>query len=973
MFLKKTKALGEILLVLIIIAVVCLIIKTNYVPGTWLSGWDNLHPEFNLKLNLWRSLNAVWQENFGLGVLGGMAHVVGFPRQMILFLSSFVIPDHLLRYFWTFLMLLMGSLGTCFFSRFLLVGRNIFKRNLFSLVAGLFYLLNLATLQYFYVPYETFVSFYGFLPWLLFFALKYLKKGSKKSLLFYFVVSFLATSAFYVQTMFVVYSICLVIFVLEAIIQSPLKGLVRSFKLALVTLAVNAFWFLPVAYFSFTSSSIPASSKINSIATPETQLMNQARGSLQDSVQLKGYWFDYYDYKIEEGKFDYLYSDWIEFSNRNEVLIFSKILFSLSLVGVIYAIFSKNKIGLAPALGIFVSLVMLGTKNPPFGFIYTFLSDRIPFFSEIFRNAFTKWSVVASFFYALGIGFFMAFISKIFKKKLFFIVVLIGILLSGIFIYSVSPVFQGKLISSSMRVKIPDEYFEMFSFLDNLDEEGRIAHFPMHSHWGWSFYEWGYNGSGFLWYGIKQPILDRVFDVWSPYNESFYSQASTALYSKNLSEFEKVLEKHQVKYLLLDESIINAGAGEKLLFIPEIQKLLSESEHIREIQNFGFLTVYETDFEVGDKFVLAPVSYTRINVDQKYARIDPIYSRLGTYINDENVVSYPFVNFDKRGELKIFEEGENIVFQNGEVKAFLPTEDKIVEDFTQDRGFKEAYNCDLKKKGQVWKENRGSSIWYKAEGGGVSCDFFDYSELKYNRGYVLRIKGNNLGGRSLKIYLFNKETTRMDLEELLPIGEFDEYFVVLPQKTEEGKNDKGYSLNLETRSFGRIFSENIIELIEFIPVDIDLLTNLVTFGEEPQKIQNNLQIRNVKKIGTSHYFVDTEGYGLLSLGQGYEGGWNTFVIPDGKYSEIKKWFPWFFFEPLEHTKLNSWANGWMVPQETEGKIAIIFWPQYLEWGGMILGGLTILSLIIIMVSEKCKNVYFTETNTGKRRTSEKGD
>ncbi|MGB9598799.1 MAG: hypothetical protein ACPLZH_03075, partial [Minisyncoccales bacterium] len=40
---------------------------------------------------------------------------------------------------------------------------------------------------------------------------------------------------------------------------------------------------------------------------------------------------------------------------------------------------------------------------------------------------------------------------------------------------------------------------------------------------------------------------------------------------KVIQEFENVLSKYQVSYLLLDESIINAGGDNKLLYIPEIK------------------------------------------------------------------------------------------------------------------------------------------------------------------------------------------------------------------------------------------------------------------------------------------------------------------------------------------------------------------------------------------------------------------
>jgi hypothetical protein len=59
--------------------------------------------------------------------------------------------------------------------------------------------------------------------------------------------------------------------------------------------------------------------------------------------------------------------------------------------------------------------------------------------------------------------------------------------------------------------------------------------------------------------------------------------------------------------------------------------------------------------------------------------------------------------------------------------------------------------------------------------------------------------------------------------------------------------------------------------------------------------------------------------------------------------------PWWFGERLDHVKVNGWANGWIVASDERGatsdvnntsNVVIVFWPQYLEWGGLLaLGGL----------------------------------
>jgi len=205
----------DLLFISILIGIGVFVACKNYIPGTWLLGWDNLIPELNFKLKLASSITAVWQEYQGLGILGGMAHAADLPRQLILMVSSLVLPASFLRYFWAFLMLILGPLGVYYLVSRVLTGSKAGSCQLAGFTAAMFYLFNLATVQTFFTPFETFGSFYGFFPWLTYFALDFLKNGGRRRLLSYFAVSFIAASAFYVQTMFVVYAIFLFVFALS--------------------------------------------------------------------------------------------------------------------------------------------------------------------------------------------------------------------------------------------------------------------------------------------------------------------------------------------------------------------------------------------------------------------------------------------------------------------------------------------------------------------------------------------------------------------------------------------------------------------------------------------------------------------------------------------------------------------------------------------------------------------------------------
>ena len=72
--------------VFILVLISIILSYLNYVPGTWLIGWDSLHPEFNFWLNIFRNLFGIWRFEQGLGSLAGMSYAADLPRQLILFL-----------------------------------------------------------------------------------------------------------------------------------------------------------------------------------------------------------------------------------------------------------------------------------------------------------------------------------------------------------------------------------------------------------------------------------------------------------------------------------------------------------------------------------------------------------------------------------------------------------------------------------------------------------------------------------------------------------------------------------------------------------------------------------------------------------------------------------------------------------------------------------------------------------------------
>ena len=70
----KSKIITGVLYPFLLTLIEAVLFIANYTPRTFLVGWDNVMPEFNLKLNYLRALSAVWQDYRGLGTLDGMSH-----------------------------------------------------------------------------------------------------------------------------------------------------------------------------------------------------------------------------------------------------------------------------------------------------------------------------------------------------------------------------------------------------------------------------------------------------------------------------------------------------------------------------------------------------------------------------------------------------------------------------------------------------------------------------------------------------------------------------------------------------------------------------------------------------------------------------------------------------------------------------------------------------------------------------------
>lgn len=907
--------------VIILILISSILAVVNYKSGTILSGWDTLHPEFNFPEYFKRILFGVWESHQGLGALSSQAHPSELPRMILYYPLSFILPPHLLRYSYFFITLISGPLGMYFFIKKGILKEDFAQNKIASFGGALFYLFNLGTLQHYFVPLEMFTTHFATLPWLFLFLVQYLESGLKRDFFLFAIFTFFSASIAHTSTLWFVYFLSLFLFLFTYnFIRRTKEIRKKSLIIIFITFLINAFWLLPNLYFILNQGSQISNSKINALFTEEAFANNKLFGTIPDILILKNFLFNWSAY-AGNNEFGPLLKVWISHLQQPIVLIIGYGLSLIALLGLAYSVIKKQTISLCLLTIFGLSVFFLLTNNPPFGFLFNFLQDTIPLFKEAIRFPFTKFSILLMFclscYFAFGI--------KLIIKKIglySFILIFIA------FIYYMLPFFQGNLISPLMKVNIPPSYFSVFKFLNN-EPYGRVATLPIHSFWAWNYYSWGYQGAGFSWFGLKDPVLEREFDRWNPANEQYYREMSQAIYSQDQKKLNDVLQKYDISYILFDKNIIapEQGADNKILFLPETEKILNNDPLLKKTALLGNILIYEVKFKNPQVRILKnPVSIGPSAVlydDFTYAK----YRDYITYTNPEkNTVFYPFRD--------IINNQNKIVSKDllATLPNFTSLDPKITFNANNDcPPINPLEKTNFQK--TVILEKLDSFIEYVSSGGSF-CEHFSYPTLPRNQGYLISINSRSLKGLPLRICVYNYISKRCDLfTHLSDSKEFTQEHFLLPPIDQ----NIGFDININNFSVKNNPSINDVKSIEISPFNYMKLSQTETYPPALNEEKN-----------------------VIVYSQSFDLGWKAYEVANSKWQManwIQNLFPFFFGKELkEHVLVNNWANGWVInsdkQQETNNKFIIIFWPQYLEYLGL---GILVITFGRIILSIKKRN------------------
>lgn len=962
-----------------LLTILCLIIFLgilNHTPNTILSGWDNLQTELNPLLGIKRALFSVWQEYQGLGLVAGMAHAADLPRAMLVWIMSFVLPTDIIRHVIHFSLILIGALGAYWF---LLESGLKDRKSHFAFAGSIAYVFSFASLQLLALPFEAFVFFYAFLPWEIGLLLKLLEEKhlSGGYWIAFVILNIIASPQWVAQQLFVVYSVCL--FILGSYYGFKHKTLWRAIFLYFLILCVNTYWLLPQLYFLITNGTVVWTNKINQLSTGDILYSNLARGTLHSFIRQEGFFYDRLSINHS-----YLFEAWKSFRNLPLVAGGIYISFTCALLGIINK--SKFRTGLA-ILWIFVGFALL-INTFPVNYLNAVIRSN-DFLNQIFRSPFTKFAIpyalFFSYFFAHGLDLLSRVIDRWINSKS--VVAIIGVLLMlGISI----PAFKGHYLIKDMRVSYPKDYAKVIEYFSNQDPNQRIALMPDYTFWGWFFHTWGYNGSGFLWYGIEQPIISRTFDVWSKESEDYFWQIKSALEAEDVDKTIATLHKYSVDYIVLDTSLEAVSSNIKALQFDRIQQLLNNAPEFQHEFDGEFVHIYKLTSEVPHKsFVSTATSLPNIALGDGMTILDKGYESFGTYYTEPDAdIIYPFSGlFSQTRQLgqkwDVSVNNESLVFttqlpddvQNYDIVIpKLEFEETTIHDsiehsfsgsveITSDSEsiyikiplldvplpqLKDAvtYPCGTIDDSQLSFQLGYESIVTKAAQGAVGCISLPIPMIDQRFGYLLKIESQVDTGRTLFFSLTDQTKSQSIIEDRLLRNE--ELFVVPPHYT----YGLGYNMNFQTDSYVHIPAENLIYQPKAYFIPYDILAG-IRFERKnyvkPTTIINSLDTFQVEKKSVYRYDVslnNTEARNNLILWQSFSKGWIAFIQEDNK--------PFFMGRMLpNHHTINNWANGWTIEPEDRSSneplhIIIFFWPQLLQYLGYALLFSTLLGVGIFV-------------------------
>ncbi len=656
------KLVSNIPLLLVILVSIFIALQNTSIRGYY-SGWDNIHAEFDLGQYAYRGLYGAWSEHEGLGGPAAKGLLAEITRIPYLFVLEQIFPLHLVRAVFLFTMYVIGGVTMYFFIKNYWIQNKIQYKTWIAGFAGLLYLLHPLTLQQFYISFELFTVQFAFFPLLLISLHELVKKTSPKSIFLFCTVQILLAASAHTPTVFYLGAVASVLYALTIHLQvhkKIYKAVKFSLIIGLLTFVINGFWIVPNLYYSVHNSEYVTESKANVVFGPEALWSIREASTLHSYLTGYHYLTTWKDYNFESKEHELIFNEWVNhFANpfRNLQLY---ILAGLSICGAVIGLLAGKKYPVKATMSVlflltsaFIWIELFPTKD----LLLKFYESKT--FLEIFRNPFTKLSILHSVFVVILASETLAKMVEILQKKvsqqLIQTVVPIVISLGYIYTFSITaPSFSGNFINEKLYVIFPQEYKALYSFMQTQDHSHRVLEMPYTSREGWVLHDWstpgrilGYQGIGFNFFGIPQPFLTSDFARWSGANDYLYEELSFAINSQNPQQLEQIVQKYIIPLAILDESRVQPYTKHSF----SLDKEMLEKAGYKQIWQEKFLTVYEhpTVAAKSSPFII-PESIAKISADTERLSVDPVITEYPEHIitdTSDAVVTFPFSWLEK--------------------------------------------------------------------------------------------------------------------------------------------------------------------------------------------------------------------------------------------------------------------------------------------------------------------------------------
>lgn len=622
----------------------------NIDPSRRYMGWDNIIAELDIWRYAGQIINGAWLSHAGLGAPAGQAHLSELFRLPFLFILSALLPQNLVRMSYIFLMYIIGGATMyMYLERVWLVQQKDTTRRWVSATGAVLYLLHLLTLQQFYIAFEMFTVQFAFLPLVFLTIHQLLRNFTRRNILFYILVQLLIAPSGHTPTIMYLGIICTLIYVFAIKFPDGFVKAVKSvFFIGLLTFFVHSYWIVPNIYYSVGPARAVQESRENANFGPESIWAVHDASTVSNFLEGTHYLLNWQQYDFATKKMVPTFGSWLDHLNNPIVTILAQIIGLVTIIGAGILIKNKNiGSGRWAILAIYFCALVLIWQ----GFFPDWLvTDRIlasRFLLEVFRNTFTKLSIIYTFVSILLFTQTIVYFANRLNHKVFGVFITITITAICIVAF---PAYQGKFINEKLRVEMPNQYQEMFAYLHGKSEHLRVMQLPQYRYVGWEYYEWsqmrnnnGYQGMGFYFFGMPQPYLMRDFDRWGETSDYFAHELKYAMDSMDPKLLINVMSKYQVDMIIVDETKVDPWIKSDY----KKDHWMAQTAGLVKVWKKDFLTIYERkDLSNTSPFILPNKFPQNIYTIAQRTRLDTAIQEKGNYIlsekmNDSSQI-YPF-------------------------------------------------------------------------------------------------------------------------------------------------------------------------------------------------------------------------------------------------------------------------------------------------------------------------------------------